>query len=75
MIDNYELDEIMEILENYQDEEMAVVLLKEFNEKTTHLGKLLMNLDLSLSSDEWKLLCDQAKKDVDAVVKKIRENQ
>lgn len=75
MIDNYELDEIMEILENYQDEEMAVVLLKEFNEKTTHLGKLLMNLDPSLSSDEWKRLCDQAKKDVDAVVKKIRENQ
>jgi hypothetical protein len=75
MIDNYELDEIMEILENYQDEEMAVVLLKEFNEKTTRLGKLLMNLDPSLSSDEWKLLCDQAKKDVDAVVKKIRENQ
>lgn len=75
MIDNYELDEIMEILENYQDEEMAVVLLKEFNEKTTRLGKLLMNLDPSLSSDEWKLLCDQAKKDIDAVVKKIRENQ
>lgn len=75
MIDNYELDEIMEILENYQDEEMAVVLLKEFNEKTTRLGKLLMNLDPSLTSDEWKLLCDQAKKDVDAVVKKIRENQ
>lgn len=75
MIDNYELDEIMEILENYQDEEMAVVLLKEFNEKTTHLGKLLMNLDPSLSSDEWKVLCDQAKKDVDSVVQKIRANQ
>ncbi|MCK6595457.1 MAG: hypothetical protein L6Q33_09680 [Bacteriovoracaceae bacterium] len=75
MIDNYELDEIMDILENYQNEELAVVLLKEFNEKTTRLGKLLMNLDPSLTSEEWKLQCDQAKKDIDAVVKKIRDNQ
>ncbi len=75
MIDNYELDEIMEILENYKDEKLAVIYLKEFNEKTATLGKLLMNLDHSLSNEEWKAKCDQAKKDIDQVVAKIKQNQ
>lgn len=75
MIDNYEIEEIMDILENYENEELAVQYLREFNEKTSYLGKLLMNLDKSLSNEEWKALCDKAKKDVDAVVQKIRNNR
>jgi len=74
MIDNYEVDEIMDILENYENEELAVQYLREFNEKTSILGRLLMNLDPSLSSEEWKLKCDLAKKEVDLVVQKIRAN-
>lgn len=75
MIDNYEIEEIMEILENYENEELAVQYLREFNDKTSYLGRLLMNLDKNLSNDEWKVLCDKAKKDVDAVVQKIRNNR
>lgn len=74
MIDNYEVDEIMDILENYENEELAVQYLREFNEKTSILGRLLMNLDPNLSSEEWKVKCDKAKKEVDLVVQKIRAN-
>lgn len=72
MIDNCEIDEIMEILENYEDEELAVLYLREFNEKTAVLGKLLMNLNPDLTTEEWKQSCDKAKKDVDAVIQKIK---
>ncbi len=72
MIDNYELEEIMDILENCEDEKAAVRLLKEFNEKTAQLGKLLMNIDESLSTEEWKIRCDTAKKEVDEVIGRIR---
>lgn len=74
MIDNYEIDEIMDILEHYENEELAVQYLREFNEKTSQLGNLLMNLDPSLTNEEWKQRCDMAKKDVDLVIQKIRNN-
>ncbi len=74
MLDTNEIDEIMEILENFEDEELAVRLLKEFNEKTARLGKLLMNLDKSLSHEDWKSQCDLAKKEIDNIVKKIKNN-
>ena len=63
----------MGIFENFDEEEMAVQLLKEFNEKTAQLGRLLMNLDKNLTHDEWKLQCDVAKKEIDTVINKIRK--
>ena len=72
IIDNHEIDLIMEILESLEDEQLAVTLLKEFNQATAHYGKLLMNKDLSLTHAEWKTKCDQAKHTVDLVVTKIR---
>lgn len=72
MIDNSEMEEILEKLESLEDEELAARLLKEFNEKKKHWGQLLMNLDPNLDHQEWKDQCDEAKKEVDAVVQKIR---
>ena len=72
MIDNREHEEILDILENMEDQQLAVMFLKEFNEKTARLGKLLMNRDESLGHDEWKKLCDQAKDDVERLVLEIR---
>tara|TARA_B100000029_G_C17456135_1_gene916780 strand:+ start:552 stop:782 length:231 start_codon:yes stop_codon:yes gene_type:complete len=72
-VENVELDEIMEKLERIEDEQMAVVLLKEFNDKTKELGKLIVNKDSELSHEEWEKQCQKAKKDVDEVIKKIKE--
>ena len=63
----------MEKLELIEDEQLAVTLLKEFNEKTKLLGQLITNRDPNLSHSEWERLCSDAKKNVDNVVKKIEE--
>ena len=72
-VENVELDEIMEKLEKIEDEQLAVVLLKQFNDKTKELGKLIVNKESDLSHEEWERLCEKAKKDVDEVIKKIKE--
>lgn len=71
MLDNQEINQLMEILENHDDEELAVELLKEFNLAYKKLGKLVLNLDKSLPHDQWKKDCDQAQSDLDNVVKRI----
>ena len=75
LMDNSEMIKVMEILEELEerDEKLAIALLKEFNDKSKKLGKLLMNLDPDLSHEEWKGECDKAKKEVDDVVKRIEE--
>ncbi len=73
MIDNNEIDRILEILENLEDEELAVSLLKEFNLASSELGRLLLNLDGTLTHDEWKIRCDHAKIELDNIVKKINK--
>ncbi len=72
MLDNQEINELLEILENHDDEELAVELLKEFNLATKKLGKLVLNLDKNLPHDQWKKDCDQAQLDLDNVVKRIK---
>lgn len=72
MLDNQEINELLEILENHDDEELAVELLKEFNLATKKLGKLVLNLDKTLPHDQWKKDCDQAQLDLDNVVKRIK---
>lgn len=71
MIDNAEVNRILEILENHPNEEEAVVLLREFNTASSKLGKLLLNLDQSLSHEVWKKECDKAKADLDNIIAKI----
>ena len=71
-IDNTELDEIMHKLENLEDEQLAVVMLQNFNKATKKLGELLMNINKDLSHGEWKAACDEAKKEVDKIVDEIK---
>lgn len=73
MLDNQEINEILEKLENLEDEELAVELLKEFNSASKILGKLLLNLDKSLGHDEWKRQCDEAQSRLDRVVSRIHD--
>ena len=72
MLDNQEINELFEILENHDDEELAVELLKEFNLATKKLGKLVLNLDKTLPHEQWKKDCDQAQQDLDQVVTRIK---
>jgi len=73
MLDNQDINTILEKLENLEDEELAVELLREFNATSKILGKLLLNLDKSLPHEEWKKQCDEAQKNVDAVVSRIHD--
>ena len=74
MIDNSEIERILEKLESFEDEQLAVELLKDFNRYSKELGKLLLNLDKSLPHDDWKKKCDETKKKLDAVIDKIYRN-
>ena len=71
MLENSEMEKILEKLEALDDEKLSVKLLKDFSEATSVLGRLLLNLDESLESSEWKLMCEQAQKKVDTIVAKI----
>lgn len=71
MIETQSTDRILEILENLSDEELSINLLKEFSDKNRKFGKLLLNKDSSLGHDEWKIKCDEAKKDMDEFLAKI----
>tara|TARA_R110002049_G_scaffold175379_3_gene342681 strand:- start:437 stop:661 length:225 start_codon:yes stop_codon:yes gene_type:complete len=73
VFDNSEIEELLSKLEEMEDEGLAANLLADFNAKSKVLGQLLMNTDTSLSHDEWKTKCDQAKKELDIVLGKIRD--
>jgi dsDNA-specific endonuclease/ATPase MutS2 len=75
LIDNQEVNEVMEILENMEDEALAVELLKQFNEKTKKLGQLITNRYTTLDHANWKVECDDAKKEVDDLIKKIKSHK
>ena len=68
MLDNKEINELLENLDN---EELAVELLKEFNSSSKDLGKLLLNLDKGLEHNDWKLECEVAQKRLDRVIARI----
>jgi hypothetical protein len=71
MLNNFELDEILEKLENLEDEELAVKLLADFNRLTSQHGKLILNLDKSLPHEEWKKKCDDLSQEISILVNKI----
>ena len=73
LIDNSEMQEVLDKLENLEDEELANELLRQFNDRTKILGQLIMNLDKSLTDEEWKTRCDEAKKSVDEILQKIKD--
>lgn len=71
LIDNIEVEKVLNTLESLEDEDLAVTLLREFNDSTRELGQLLMNKDQNLDHDAWKVECDKAKERVDLILKKI----
>jgi patatin-like phospholipase/acyl hydrolase len=73
MLDNKEINEILEKLENLEDEVLAVELLKEFNSASKHLGKLVLNLDKTIPHEQWKTDCDQARAELNRVIKRIND--
>ncbi len=73
MLDNAELEALMGKLEELEDEELAVKLLREFNDATSSYGKLILNQNQELSHEQWKEDCDKAKDKVDSIIKKIQE--
>ncbi len=75
IIDNKEVDELIDILENMEDEELAASLLAEFNEATKNHGRLLLNKDPKLSHEDWNKMCDDAKKEVELILTKIQSQR
>lgn len=71
MLDTKEIDRLISKLESLEDEDLAVKLLKEFNDKTKAFGELIMNKNEALDHDEWKNKCDEAKEKVDELLEKI----
>ena len=67
------MTKIMDILESMADEELAVELLREFNEKSAELKTLLLNNDSNLNHNIWKMECDLANRELKRVVEKIME--
>lgn len=61
----------MEILEGIEDDALARDLLKRFNDSSSLLGRLVLNLDESLGHEEWKRQCDQAQRDLEQVLEEI----
>ncbi len=75
LLDTSDMDRVMEVLENLDDEELSVELLKKFNDSTRKLGELLMNKDPSLNHAHWKVQCDDARVAVEKVVSEILSHQ
>jgi predicted transcriptional regulator len=71
MLDTGQMDQVIAKLESLEDEELAVKLLKEFNDRTKALGELIMNKDEALDHEEWKQKCDEAKEKVDELLERI----
>ena len=72
IIDMSEMNELLSILEEMEDEQLAAKLLKELNDRTKELGGLIMNRDPNIQHGEWKAKSDEAKRVVDDVVKRIK---
>jgi hypothetical protein len=70
-IDNSETLQVLEKLENLEDQDVAIRYLKKLNDKTSALGKYVMNRDHSVDHGTWKLRCDELQKDVDKLVSEI----
>ena len=71
MIDTGEMDRVITKLETLDDEELAVQLFKELNDRTRALSDLVMNRDESLEHEVQKQKCDEAKEKVDELLEKI----
>lgn len=72
MIDNSEHEELLEILEEMEDQALAVQLLKQLNDLSSMLGKKVMDTSEQLDHEQWKIECDNMKSQLDAVIIEIK---
>jgi len=72
MISNEEWNILTEILENYEDENLAVLYLKELNALSKEQKNLLLNLDKNLDHDTWKKKCDEVNFKIKELIEKIK---
>lgn len=70
-VDNTETIQVLEKLETLDDQDLAIKYLKMLNDKTSALGKYIMNRDHSLDHGTWKLRCDELQKEVDNLIFEI----
>ena len=75
IVDNKELDYLLSILEGMEDEILAAELLSEFNLASKEQGELILNMEKSLSHDEWKKRCDEASSKVAEIVERIKSHE
>lgn len=75
MIDNSEHEEILKILEDMDNQELAVQLLKKLNDTSSELGKLILNQDSNLEHDQWKEECDKLKSKLDVIIEEIQTHR
>lgn len=71
MFDISELQNVTDILENMDDQELAVELLRDFTQRKSQFDQLVANKDVSLDHDQWKQDCDSAQKELEEIVKRI----
>ncbi len=72
MISNDEWDQLLVILEECEDEVLAVQYLKELNDLSKEQKTLLLNLDKNLQNDEWKKKCDEVDLKIQKLIKNIK---
>ena len=73
MIDNQEYQELTLILEELEDEQLAVQLLRELSLASSELGKKVLNLDEKLSHEQWEKDCNRLKDQLNEIVAKIKK--
>lgn len=71
ILDTQEMDRVLSKLESMDDEELAVKMLREFNDLTAQLGKLINNRDSSLETEAWKKMCDDAQTKIDNFLERL----
>lgn len=71
ILDTQEMDRVLSKLESMDDEELAVKMLREFNDLTAQLGKLINNRDSSLETEAWKKMCDDVQTKIDNFLERL----
>ena len=72
---NMEINEVLIILEEMEDEQLAAKLLQEFNNATKVHGQLILNKDPLLLNEDWKKKCDLAQEQVKKIINKIKDQK
>ena len=73
VIDTSEWNDIIDILENLSDENLAAKWLSDLTRLNRELGDLILQTDSDISDDDWKKKCDDKKAQIEELVQLIRK--